>query len=399
MMQRYIPRNPALCQLKGLIGQTGLIALLLLAALIAPTAQAHLLNMTRVTLNQVDEHSATLEVTVDLTKETGSSEAYYQLARSPAPLKAPNIRALAQKLISASDITLEGQSLNWQLSQIDLPSDISQDEFMSDLSWPMTQFVFTATLPNVPKGSAAQLRAKFTGKFSFEEPIAISITQASSGRSLNRWLVRDQQSPTFALHPENLKPQQRTQQSENDSEWLHYVWQGIIHIIPQGWDHALFVLGLFLGITQVRYLLIWITGFTIAHTVTLGLAAFGAIAIPASIIEPIIALSILWVAVENIFWRPSPWWRLIIVIVFGLIHGLGFASALSQLGLPSQGLVLALVSFNIGVELAQLAIILVAFILLARWRNHPNWQRLIVTPGSAAIALIAGIILCQRVLG
>ena len=96
---------------------------------------------------------------------------------------------------------------------------------------------------------------------------------------------------------------------------------------------------------------------------------------------------------------PSPWWRLIIVIVFGLIHGLGFASALSQLGLPSQGLVLALVSFNIGVELAQLAIILVAFIILARWRNHPNWQRLIVTPGSAAIALIAGIILCQRVLG
>lgn len=376
-----------------------LATLYLVIFVFAPQAQAHLLNMTRITLNQVDAQHAELDISVDLTRETGSSESYYQLSRIQAPLSDPNINALAQKLISATNITLDTQPLNWQLAQVDLPSDISKSEFMSDLSWPMTRFLFTATLPTTGEDSPAQLTAKFTGNFSFEEPIAISIKQTSSGRSLNRWLVRDQQSPSFALQPDKLQPKARDLQSDTTSESLHYMWQGIIHIIPQGWDHALFVLGLFLGITRVRYLLIWVTGFTIAHTLTLGLAAFGAIAIPASIIEPIIALSILWVAVENIFWRPSAWWRLAIVITFGLIHGLGFASALNQLGLPSQGLVLALISFNIGVELAQLGIILVAFLLLAKWRNHPKWQSMIVIPGSTAIALIAGIILCQRLWG
>ncbi|GAC23440.1 hypothetical protein GMES_1141 [Paraglaciecola mesophila KMM 241] len=376
-----------------------LATLYLVIFVFAPQAQAHLLNMTRITLNQVDAQHAELDISVDLTRETGSSESYYQLSRIQAPLSDPNINALAQKLISATNITLDEQLLNWQLAQVDLPSDISKSEFMSDLNWPMTRFLFTATLPTTGEDSPAELSAKFTGNFSFEEPIAISIKQTSSGRSLNRWLVRDQQSPSFALQPDKLQPKARDLHSDTTSEWLHYMWQGIIHIIPQGWDHALFVLGLFLGITRVRYLLIWVTGFTIAHTLTLGLAAFGAIAIPASIIEPITALSILWVAVENIFWRPSAWWRLAIVITFGLIHGLGFASALSQLGLPSQGLVLALISFNIGVELAQLGIILVAFLLLANWRNHPKWQSMIVTPGSTAIALVAGIILCQRLWG
>ncbi|MEM5497649.1 HupE/UreJ family protein [Paraglaciecola mesophila] len=376
-----------------------LATLCLVIFVFAPQAQAHLLNMTRITLNQIDAQHAELDISVDLTRETGSSESYYQLSRIQAPLSDPNINALAQKLISATNITLDEQLLNWQLAQVDLPSDISKSEFMSDLNWPMTRFLFTATLPTTGEDSPAELSAKFTGNFSFEEPIAISIKQTSSGRSLNRWLVRDQQSPSFALQPDKLQPKARDLHSDTTSEWLHYMWQGIIHIIPQGWDHALFVLGLFLGITRVRYLLIWVTGFTIAHTLTLGLAAFGAIAIPASIIEPIIALSILWVAVENIFWRPSAWWRLAIVITFGLIHGLGFASALSQLGLPSQGLVLALISFNIGVELAQLGIILVAFLLLANWRNHPKWQSMIVIPGSTAIALVAGVILYQRVLG
>jgi hypothetical protein len=132
------------------------------------------------------------------------------------------------------------------------------------------------------------------------------------------------------------------------------------------------------------------TAFTVAHSITLGLAMYGVIQAPAHIIEPVIALSIFFVAVENILTdklKPS---RLIIVFLFGLIHGMGFASALTDLGLPKTEFITGLITFNVGVELGQLTVILLAWLLFGMWFGKKPWYKTrIVIPLSIVIAAIA----------
>ena len=364
-------------------------------------SQAHLLNMTRITLNEGLDQNISMTVVIDLTRAIGSGENYYLLSQQPDLLTHKPLLNIAQRIQQASEVTINEQPLNWQLTSVNLPHDTPKSDFVSGFAWPMSTFVFTAIVPaNERNKDAATLQATFTPEFQFEEPIALSIQQVKSKRSLNRWLVRNQQSPAFNLTA------QLTTSPENitESMWLEYLWQGIIHILPKGWDHALFVLGLFLGARKVRDLILWITGFTMAHTVTLGLASYGAIAISPAIIEPVIALSIAWIAVENIWQRPtttnraSAWWRLAVVILFGLVHGLGFAVVLKELGFPAQGFMTALISFNIGVELAQLAIIAAAFVLLGHWYQHKHWRTRIVIPGSAIIACIALLLMALRLI-
>ncbi|MEO0766894.1 MAG: HupE/UreJ family protein [Pseudomonadota bacterium] len=144
-----------------------------------------------------------------------------------------------------------------------------------------------------------------------------------------------------------------------------YIPVGFDHILPKGLDHILFVLGLFFLSTRIGPLLWQVSAFTLAHTVTLALGALGHISIPGSIVEPLIAASIVYVAVENIFSRGLTPWRPAIVFGFGLLHGLGFASVLGEFGLPDGQFIPALVGFNVGVELGQLAVIAMA--ALALW--------------------------------
>ena len=130
--------------------------------------------------------------------------------------------------------------------------------------------------------------------------------------------------------------------------------------------------------------------FTVAHTITLGLAMNGIISLPASIVEPLIALSIAYVGIENIFAKQLNNSRLLLVFLFGLLHGLGFASVLADFGMPENAFVTALISFNVGVEIGQLAIILVAFLLLGFWFGKKPWyKKFITTPASFVIAVIA----------
>lgn len=144
--------------------------------------------------------------------------------------------------------------------------------------------------------------------------------------------------------------------------FVRYIPVGFDHIVPKGLDHILFVLGLFFLSTKMRPLLTQVSLFTLAHTITLALAALGYVTIPGSIVEPLIAASITYVAIENIFMaRLSPW-RPFIVFIFGLLHGLGFASVLGEFGLPAGAFIPALIGFNIGVEIGQLAVIAVMFL-------------------------------------
>ncbi len=143
--------------------------------------------------------------------------------------------------------------------------------------------------------------------------------------------------------------------------FVRYIPIGFDHIVPKGLDHILFVLGLFFLSAHIRPVLTQVTLFTLAHTITLAAAALGVVSVPGSIVEPLIAASIVYVAVENIFMKTLSPWRPFVIFGFGLLHGLGFASVLAEFGLPENTFVPALIGFNVGVEVGQLAVIGVMF--------------------------------------
>jgi len=156
--------------------------------------------------------------------------------------------------------------------------------------------------------------------------------------------------------------------------FVDYIPVGFDHIVPKGLDHILFVLGLFFLAARLRPLLIQISLFTIAHTITLALAALGYVNLPGAIVEPLIAASIVFVAVENIWARGISLWRPYVIFGFGLLHGLGFASVLSEFGLPDGRFVAGLIGFNVGVEIGQLFVIAMMFLLV--------WQALRIDRGA-----------------
>lgn len=169
-----------------------------------------------------------------------------------------------------------------------------------------------------------------------------------------------------------------------------YLALGFTHILPKGLDHMLFVLGLFLLTRRARPLLMQISAFTVAHSITLALGLYHIVSVPPAIVEPLIAVSIAYVAIENLFLSDLRSWRIALVFLFGLLHGMGFAGALGELGLPRSEFVTALVGFNVGVEAGQLTVIAAAFALVGwHWGNRSWYRRVIVVPASAAIAGVA----------
>ncbi|GAA4348546.1 hypothetical protein GCM10023185_04570 [Hymenobacter saemangeumensis] len=177
-----------------------------------------------------------------------------------------------------------------------------------------------------------------------------------------------------------------------------YLQLGFTHILPLGLDHILFVLSLYILEPRLKPVLLQATAFTVAHSITLGLAMYGLVKPPAAIVEPIIALSIVFVAIENIITDKLNPWRMAIVFGFGLVHGLGFASALTGLGLPEKDYFGSLISFNVGVELGQVTVILLAWALVGRWAAHKVWYKArVVVPVSVVIGLIATYWTVERV--
>ncbi|MEM7463843.1 MAG: HupE/UreJ family protein [Pseudomonadota bacterium] len=179
-----------------------------------------------------------------------------------------------------------------------------------------------------------------------------------------------------------------------------YVQIGFVHIIPAGLDHILFVLGLFFFSAKLRPLVLQITAFTVAHTVTLALATLKIVNLPAGIVEPLIAASIVYIGIENIFGRGLSKWRLLVVFCFGLLHGLGFAAVLGEVGLDPARFATSLIGFNIGVEIGQLSVILVAFLALDLPFGKYQWYRSrIAIPASAAISVVGAYWFFERVFG
>lgn len=221
-----------------------------------------------------------------------------------------------------------------------------------------------------------------------------ALTVASAGGAASAqtlWLEGGEESPPQALAA-FTRPSLLAQAGS-------YFRLGFTHIVPLGPDHILFVLGIFLLSRRPRELLWQVSAFTVAHTITLGLGLYGVVTLPASVVEPLIALSIVYVAVENLATPRFRARRVALVFAFGLLHGLGFAGVLREMALGQAQMLTGLLAFNLGVEAGQLAVIGTALLVTQRFARDANrYRRWVATPVSAAIAL-AGLLWTVQRLG
>jgi hypothetical protein len=222
----------------------------------------------------------------------------------------------------------------------------------------------------------------------------------------HRGLVRVQQgarASTGVLSPERPRLEVQAEGGSRLGQFIDYAREGVWHIWI-GFDHVLFLLSLLLPavLAAPRFSqTFWevfkvVTAFTIAHSITLALAALSVVQLPSRLVESAIALSVVLAALNNV--RPAVRERRwLVAFAFGLIHGFGFASVLADLGLPQEALLLALVGFNLGVETGQLAIVAVFLPVAYALRRTWFYRRMIFVGGSAAIALVATLWLVERV--
>jgi len=182
---------------------------------------------------------------------------------------------------------------------------------------------------------------------------------------------------------------------------LRYLWLGFTHVIPLGFDHILFMVNLFFLNTRLRTVILYCTLFTLAHSITLALWATGAFKLSSHWVEPVISFSVLATAVANLIgFHSRKGFRIPLIVLFGLFHGMGFASALDSAGLSGRNFVLALLLFNAGVELAQVLVVLSGYFLIVRpYALLPWYRERIVKPVSAGIACVAMYWTVMRLMG
>lgn len=211
-------------------------------------------------------------------------------------------------------------------------------------------------------------------------PIILRVLTSKDSLVYTEYLKINSVSKNFSIYKKN-----------NDnlfSDIINYLIIGFEHIVPKGLDHILFVIGLFLFSPKMKPLIIQVSAFTLAHTITIFLGVLEIVKLSGQIVEPIIALSISYVAVENIIFKKVSLWRPIVIFAFGLLHGLGFAGVISEIGLSQTNFILTLISFNVGVEFGQLFVILVCF-GIAYWIKEKMWYKKYFTnPLSMLIAII-----------
>lgn len=241
-------------------------------------------------------------------------------------------------------------------------------------------------------GEAPRGARHFTWLYSWTfASYALSLRNVESAEPTTEWLEGGQASTPFAMAAPPPPVSRAT------TAW-RYLTLGYTHILPKGLDHILFVLGLFLLTPRLRPVLAQVTAFTVAHSITLGLTLYGLVSAPATVVEPLIAISIAYVAIENLFTSELKPWRIALVFAFGLLHGMGFAGALQELGLPRSEFLTALLTFNVGVEAGQLSVIAAAVIIRACAPTSSRYQRFVVQPASALIALAGSFWTLERLL-
>ena len=308
------------------------------------------------------------------TQDAPNADEYDEFRQMPASELKVAFDAFKEKFIDSISLKAGNDALPLQIVTISIPPT----------GYTKVPRISVILLQTQLPASATSLQWYYPKRFGDN---AVRLKQIDKGNGLWhwsqwQWLRNDAESKPFSL-TEIVARQDILEVVAT------YIVLGFEHILPRGLDHILFILGLFLLSTHWRPLLWQVTMFTVAHTITLGLAMNNIVELPANIVEPLIALSIAYVGIENVLVRHLHKSRLILVFVFGLVHGLGFAGVLSDFGMPDTDFITALISFNVGVELGQIATILLAFILVGYWfKNQDRYRKTIVLPGSVFISVI-----------
>jgi hydrogenase/urease accessory protein HupE len=344
------------------------IALLVAAVLVASGASAHEIGKTQATVI-IRDNTYTVDVIVDPDALLTKLEVF-----SGSPLSAGLTRAQRDLRITTLASTF--------LARVEVRFDGAADS---------PHFAY---LPESALGDVAQSpsRVRLTGvvppgarEMTFAYGLALGAyalnVRIGDGPVQTYWLEGVGASPSLSL----IAPPPPMSAAEVARQ---YFVLGYTHILPKGTDHILFVLGIFLLSARWRSIVLQVSTFTLAHSITLGLTMYGVVSLPARIVEPMIALSIAYVAIENLATSELKPWRLALVFSFGLLHGMGFAGVLRELGLPRSQFFNALVTFNLGVEAGQLSVISLAYIAVASVRrNEARYRALVVRPASLLIAL------------
>ena len=350
------------------------------ALLFALRTDAHEIGKTQVQASLLG-HDYQIEVVVDPDALLPSLEAYGQGAISrdlPRDQRDRRIAALAGVFLERVSVSFDGRPAAAAFEY--LPSSA-----FNDFAQAPSKVRLRGAVPN---GAA---------EFTFTYGLALGTyalnVRIGDGPVQTQWVVGGAPSAPVSLVAPLPPPTRAT------ISWQYFVL-GFTHILPHGLDHVLFVVGIFLLTSQWRSIVAQVSTFTIAHSITLALTMYGVVSLPAKVVEPMIALSIAYVAIENLLVRELKPWRLALVFSFGLLHGMGFAGVLRDLGLPRPAFLTALVTFNLGVEAGQLSVIAIAFAVCAYWqrRDRVAYRRFVVVPASFAIAAIGLFWTVQRAL-
>jgi len=342
--------------------------LLLLAWLLLPWTycQAHLLNMSSITLNVAEQNKLHISYDIDPTVQLGNREAYYQISQLEQPLQQPEVKALLAELAAATVIRIDGQVANieWQYEDF-ITQKLSADDYHDPLQWPKTIIKATAELNDLSEHK--QLSAQFLTNFVFEEPIELTITDGE--RKLTRWLIALQSSPAFAMTADGANIATTKSEAMSLEDKMDFFGLGFKHILPEGYDHLLFIFLLMLVASTWLQGIGQLTVFTLAHSLTLTISLFGIVQLPTVLVESLIALSILYLAFEALFNQRKVKMRYSLIFAFGLMHGMGFAAALAEQTLPATGIALVILLFNLGIEAAQIVMALVSMLLIVTMRK------------------------------
>lgn len=365
-----------------------LLAVLALAILLPAPAPAHPLAPTEVTATLgPDKADVTLTVAWHLLVDEGAdpeaADAYLEAQlRATGPERAAWLARLRGWLESRVHLVCDGKPVPLKVS---LPA----------LETPLQAELPTGTLPALPVEAEGVLGAVSRCGLRLDErlgSVVLRVRPRGPHAEDMRLLAPGQASPDYDLW--NRAGSTGTQGSAAPPatappppSLVEYIVIGFEHIVPDGLDHVLFVLALFFLGAGAKALLWQVTAFTVAHSVTLAFGLLGWAHLPDAIVEPAIAASIAFVALEDLFGdRTATRRRVAVVFLFGLLHGLGFAGALRETGLPMDRFASTLIGFNVGVEFGQLAVLAAAFALtrpVARWARY---EVLVRRPACAAIA-------------
>ena len=365
----------------------------LLLLLISVPCQAHLLNMTRVSVMLHETDPGELRVEIDLGQSLMSVGDYWALANAEDDAQLLHLQPVLDALEQGILLEIDGQRLEGTFVEASFEA-----ASLAAISNPLTPQMAVLRWRLRPQAGVL-LTVELASDLEVPWPCLVRIDSDQRSLPVSRLLTPDRlTSGPLTLTDTGEAP--GVQDSRFDV-FLVYGFLGFQHILPLGLDHVLFVLGLFFIGGGARQLALLVSCFTVAHSLTLALATFRLVDLPSGLVEPLIAASIVYVGLEKLLIPDSDTQqrhlaRFGVVFAFGLLHGLGFARVLGEVGLPDAEFLLALLAFNVGVELGQLAVLALAFLAVGALQGRPWYASCIATPGAIVVAGIGLYWLLQR---